>query len=583
MLFVLLAILGAVLTFAQLPVTGTAPSPGYSSSCCSDAPIVDWKFSTLGRRATPQFSNEHGIRMNYYAMFGQNDQSGVSKRTFVPFNLGATYQASGQRLVYNGNAIYSGHGDGIIQSFFMNVLGNAASSGDEGFMLYRADTHHGNSAPFTTTIGTPVATTCNTTTTQAITRSQDSNTGQVATTVTVSSSTGCVANDWVTIESSHWGSSDNEEVVQLTTVTTGVLTAVFLKDHNSGVTVKPALMVPAGATTFSTSFGQDRLLVNLTQAVTGAGTADIGGGSGDATRFTVTGHGTAFANSLIGGTAQNPGCISLNSDITSGVKTWMMIDVISSTTSLTIYLGGDRRVAVTGSTYQLAPCAVIRNFVFNSANPPASTSLVLSNNPFIWANGDSVECAVDAAPLIQGFQDLIYPVLPHGNWGPRWFTDNQGSRDLYGPAFRIKGTTTGGYQQGFVFENVTNPIWVSSDGVHIGNTIEIFPAAGDPKGIKWSGLLTGGAAHWILRPDDATANYELFDEGQNAAAWTAYRQGQGGTNDLSFSVSRGFKAAKYTASDDQVGASATVVVKGSAGTNCNLVFKDGLYVSTTCP
>lgn len=41
--------------------------------------------------------------------------------------------------------------------------------------------------------------------------------------------------------------------------------------------------------------------------------------------------------------------------------------------------------------------------------------------------------------------------------------------------------------------------------------------------------------------------------------------------------------AGFQSSDGTAGASATVVVKGSDGNNCNLVFKSGLYTSTTCP
>lgn len=43
--------------------------------------------------------------------------------------------------------------------------------------------------------------------------------------------------------------------------------------------------------------------------------------------------------------------------------------------------------------------------------------------------------------------------------------------------------------------------------------------------------------------------------------------------------------ARYaiTGWESAAGATAPIVVKGSDGNNCNLVFAAGLYVSTTCP
>ena len=48
-------------------------------------------------------------------------------------------------------------------------------------------------------------------------------------------------------------------------------------------------------------------------------------------------------------------------------------------------------------------------------------------------------------------------------------------------------------------------------------------------------------------------------------------------------VNGNVKPTGYKSSDGTAGASQSVTVKGSAGANCDLVFKNGLFVSTTCP
>ena len=111
-----------------------------------------------------------------------------------------------------------------------------------------------------------------------------------------------------------------------------------------------------------------------------------------------------------------------------------------------------------------------------------------------------------------------------------------------------------------------------------------------------SGTITTAYAGYFTQPTIAANNYALYTSGNSrflagaagivpltlkgAAAQTANLQeweNSGGTAVASVTAAGAFKVGANT------GVSGTVVVKGSDGNNCNLVFEGGILTSETCP
>ena len=87
------------------------------------------------------------------------------------------------------------------------------------------------------------------------------------------------------------------------------------------------------------------------------------------------------------------------------------------------------------------------------------------------------------------------------------------------------------------------------------------------KGVNWSDVdareLQRAAVNW------SSLNQDVRTTGIN---WTA-----------SVNVDGNWQANNFVSDDGSTGASGTITVKGSDGANCDLVFKNGLFISETCP
>src|ERR1035438_6067309 len=143
-------------------------------------------------------------------------------------------------------------------------------------------------------------TSCNTTTTQAITKNI------AAQQVTVASTSGCNVGDWVVLGRGAAYVNDLKlEAVQLTAVSSGVITGVFVKNHVLGDTVTPATVLTLTGTY---QMGQLRWLVNLSQPADTQGTITSVSGLG------LFGSGTNWSAGMVGGDSVLPGCFSFAAD-----------------------------------------------------------------------------------------------------------------------------------------------------------------------------------------------------------------------------------------------------------------------------
>jgi hypothetical protein len=392
----------------------------------------------------PTFSNNAGLQLSMDAIHGQATNGGGTnaKVTFLPLNMGASYNASGQKFLTNENIQSFGMSDTAVGQQYVQYAGGPVN-GDEG-QAFRLVCNL-QQQPFlnTTTITSkPTQSVVNTTTTQAITASQ------AAQTVTVASAAGAVNGDWVVIEQQIPNGQPNLEAVKIISFTGTSIRGVFRHNHAFGVTVTPALVISCASTY---QMGQDRVLVNLSAPSYSTGT--IGSISGGA----MNGSGTTWSNGMVGGTALNIGAISLAADdCTAGIwsgtplKSWYQITAVSSATSLAIHTysaAGDQAYhgrgpgpAGTGAggggspptfPYVIRPAA--RVLRVNGTPGVADGFLICeTSNAAVWSVGHNVEQAICPYADISGFQYRINHFTPGGagvraflraqNWGARMWS-----------------------------------------------------------------------------------------------------------------------------------------------------------------
>lgn len=352
------------------------------------ADLINISATTNSIRTNPNFSNEDLADLQFKINNGQASYGGLtnSKKTFNTLGLSLVGGASGQKFVSNQFETVYGMSDNIVEGKTLQYAGGPVS-GDEGSYLGRWTMQQQPFLTQTSIATNPVRTSCNTTLTQAV-----SNNIAVQT-VTVASTAGCNVNDWVIVDREVATHSPNSEAVQLTAVGAGTISGIFHNLHNSGATVTPATVITASSTSY---FGQDRVLVNLSQPGYSTGTvASISGGG-------FTGSGTSWSNSMAGGDAMNPGCIELDNDTYSGLpfsvsnplRSWYQITGVSAGTSLGIMtssVAGDGAYhgnGVGSGTYLVRPCARVYYFNVNT------NIVILDTNAFTWTNGDNLELAV---------------------------------------------------------------------------------------------------------------------------------------------------------------------------------------------
>lgn len=376
----------------------------------------------------PSFANTSSGHFTMSVQHGQNAYNALTLAKESFFGLSTDIEAigAGQRFVYSNNMVAYGMGDVALHGNDYVQFGGGPTDGDEGQGWGLASALTQQTFLSQTTIATvPTPSVLNTTTTQVINKSQ------FVQTVTVVSTAGAVAGDWVVVDQELPSPGTNMEAVQIISFGPTSITGIFRCNHNNGCTITPALLLTLGSTF---TLGQDRVLVNWSQPSYSTGTiASITGGG-------YTGSGTNWTDNMVGGWAKNIGAIALTADDYAGspfslgnpLKSVYQIKSLVSPTSLGIlstsvagdasYHGRGPGPAGSGGSgvYKIVPCAKILRIQSGLVICETSTS--------IWTIGDSVEQVICPYPDVGGFQYNMSVFTTGGIRRYFMHVNNQGAR-----------------------------------------------------------------------------------------------------------------------------------------------------------
>lgn len=378
-----------------------------------------------GTASNPNFSNLESVKILQNSNVGQNVYGGGTdaKKTFIPLWMGHDAPAAGQRFMRTMTANYYGMGDAFLESNSLHFAG-ANIGGDEGAGFCSVSYVRQQQTLVRPTISSvPTQATGNTTITPAITKSS------TAQTVAVGSTTGIQVNDWYVIGQEAPSGHPNLEVVQITAVGGGTITAVFLNNHDAGVTLTPALVLNLSG---SGQLGEQRVLVNHSGTTYSTGTVSsiVGGG--------FIGSGTSWAANMVGGTATNIGAVSLDSDEYTGepfqgsgnsgpLRSWYQIASVADTTHLGIFswtVAGaqDYRGQGVGTiaTYKIRPAARILRI--------SGTQVICETSTHTWTAADQLECVIAPYPDVTGFQHVLSTYTNGGSYRAYSYISNRGAR-----------------------------------------------------------------------------------------------------------------------------------------------------------
>src|ERR1700730_8440044 len=390
--------------------------------------------TTDSATSNSNFSDELAGYINFNATNGQNVSGGLTdaKKTFFPLLIKGTYTGAGQKFVLGIQGYMYGMGDSFLEAPYLSFAGGPIS-GDEGDGLIGVSTLTQQPSLVKTTItNVPTQSRANTTLAQAVKG------GPTPQTVSVQSTTGCNVNDWIVVGQEIPSGTPNLEAVKITALGTGTITGVFKNNHNRGDTITPALVLNLASTNY---FGQDRVLVNLSQPSYSTGTVS------SIKNYTFTGSGTSWAENMVGGSATNVGAIALSADDYSGepfngrgaqgtLKSWYQIKSVGSGTSLTIHSYStagnlDYRGKGAGS-YLIRPAARVLRVL-------PGVGVVCETSTATWAANDNVELAICPYPDVHGFTYNIAGYTPGGNYRDFFTVTNAGARHFSGAGFSVSG------------------------------------------------------------------------------------------------------------------------------------------------
>lgn len=396
----------------------------------------------------PLFGNVETLNITMLATRGQNTNGPrtQAKASFIPINLQATYNASGQKFALANQVIGYGMGDTAIwaQNYLQYAGGPVNGDEGQGWGTVSTCQQQPHLTPPTQITSVPAQSTVNTVTTQPIVPSQ------FAQTVTVANTAGAVIGDWVIIEQELPRGDPNLEPVQIISFTANSITGIFLYFHAAGVTVTPALRLFVGS---SYQMGQDRVLINLSQPSysTGLVTSIVGGG--------FIGAGTNWTIGMVGGNATNIGAVTLAADdyhngpfsgASGPLRSWYQIDQVASPTDIGIFKftvagAGDYVGKGPGTgVYEIRPAARVLRII--APNGAYTGEIICETSTSTWALGDNVEQAICPYPDVFGFQYAIGAWTPGGQYRAFMDIHNCGSRTfqtgiLFGSGFFFTGAT----------------------------------------------------------------------------------------------------------------------------------------------
>ena len=331
------------------------------------------------------------------------------KHTWTALAVYGVHRGAGQRGLSAFNGTHYGMGDSAIIGFTNKSRGGPVA-GDEGQGLALVSyLMQGDYIQLGTVAGTTVRSAINTTATQVIAANKDPQT------ITVAAPTGAVVGDWMVVEQYAPTGFDVTEAVKITAIGSGTISGIFLNNHPNGVTLKGACCIPIDG---AQAFGQQRVLVNMGGASYATGT--ITGASGGR----LTGSGTSWSNTMVGGDALNIGAIAISNDTYNGeffngadggssgpLRSWHQITTVTDATHLgfhTFSCAGDAGYKGRGnwpSNYIIRPAA--RMLIY------AEGLAICEWSAHAWDDGDLVECAMCPYPDVTGLQFNLAQYTPN--------------------------------------------------------------------------------------------------------------------------------------------------------------------------
>lgn len=358
------------------------------------------------------------------------------KHTWTPLSVSAIHRGAGQRNMVNFKQTTYGMGDSALIGFQSYYWGGPIA-GDEGQAFALGSyLNQGYMLQLGVIENVPPKSTLDTTTTQDIVGAKNPQT------VTVASTTGAAVGDWVVVHQMEQDGTNMLEPVRITAVGSGTISGVFLNNHGSGVKVKPALLLQTNA---GGSFGQDRLIINLSGASYSTGTitskGDTAVGPADASPY-LNGTGMTWTNTMVGGDVENIGAICVDTDTYAGppfhgtaeqgpLKSWHRINQVMSTTRVYFhtfsvasnsgYKGRDNFP----STYTIRPAVRLLKYY---ADEVLGGVLVCEYSTHTWSVGHTVECAMCPYADATGFRFMLSQYTPCGTTRGFMFIENHGAR-----------------------------------------------------------------------------------------------------------------------------------------------------------
>ncbi len=491
-----------------------------------------------GTNMNPGFTNREGLNIVVTGNDGQNHNAGTpstsAKTTWLPLNIESTYKACGQKFSQVNSIDAYGMGDAFLFSWRLDYA-NGPINGDEGTGYAAVSYCRQEDSLERATISTvPAQASIDTTLTQAVTADDD------AQTVTVASTTGVSAGQWVVVGQETPDGTPNLEAVLVTSVDTGAgtITGTFLLPHNSGQAVKAAKVLTVSS---HARMGQQRVLVNLTASAYTTGTATVSSGS------TATGTGTNWTSTMVGGDAANVGAISFTADDYSSspfngtgeqstLVSWYQIKTVSTTTSLTFHsfdIAGDTsyrgyQLGAAAAGYTIRPAMRILRM--------DGSTLICEWSAHTWTVGDSVECAICPYPDVGGFQFKILNYTA-GSQNRQFLAANNCGRRTFQKGIRLVGDEMPSGA------DVDERAW--DHGYYVSNAQIAFRPDGcaigfDPTGLTDAAISLGTGQGNAIMWDLNTADYNegAFIRGEAADEGLTFRMANDGSSSTTLGAFR---------------------------------------------
>lgn len=361
---------------------------------------VQWSITVDGSLMNPGFPSYAGHSVYMVVQNGENDPDQVSKTTFITQGVSMVAYGAGQRVMMANRLTGFGNGDCIVEDKLMEVYGGVSADGDEGQKVDRYYMAQGGYIQ-TATISTVVRSSVDTVTSQSIDASKD------AQTVAVANATGVSVGDWIQFDVSAPGGGGvfnqtpftRAEAVKVLAVNGNSITGIFRHSHPVGAIVKGCVVLGFNG---GTSFGQQRSLVNLSLPTYTTGQAR-GNGDNNASSA-LTGSGTSWSNTMVGGNQYCIGLFSFDVDETANYNSGLPLRVYYpiwnvSSTSLNIF----RKNQVGGPNIYQGKARTLGNSTFYNYKIFAGAKIletdgntaivILEHNTFNWQPGHTVECA----------------------------------------------------------------------------------------------------------------------------------------------------------------------------------------------